>query len=60
MSLSIELDDAGDGALAHRAEMIWSVGAHAAVVSWTVDAFRLIAGPFQKLGLTGIKHILPF
>jgi hypothetical protein len=59
-SLSIELYDAGNGTLAHRAEVVRSVGAHAAVVSGAVDAFRLIAGSLEKFSLTGIKHVLPF
>ena len=55
----IEINDAGDGALADRAEMVGSVGTHAAVVSGAVDTFRLVAGAFKKFGLTGIKHVLP-
>ena len=57
--LSIKIYYASDGTLADRAEVVRSVGAHAAVVCRAVDALRLVAGSFEQLRLTGIEHILP-
>ena len=39
----MRLDDAGDGTLADRAECLWRIGLHAAIVIWTENALGLVA-----------------